>query len=320
MIDQTPQNPTFVKPLFCFQMKGSIYFIIFSVFLIILHSYIPILTGIALHNDLTSKAKGLHVRDHSPDMYEYGNTKIEYHHQPDSINDMSYVPKYVDNIIDYKIHPQTSYKYLNSKISNSINRILTKSQSSSHYYSSFKSKDKDPGYIIPPGVKYDMPSPILYGKQGSFNAPVDMKYVEEHSYPGETQLEDELELSSEQLIFIFVSCQQLFMVCFISLCLILFCVKSNVTNCMTFTFSVSNLINSIIYLLIFLFFFAVIIYDEFSDGDNDDLPSFLLVTIPFGIIYSFNIFWSALLLKVSKTLVPGKGQTEQTALVQENMA
>jgi cation transport ATPase len=170
---------------------------------------------------------------------------------------------------------------------------------------------------------YKQEEPFLYGQSmndfttNEAKRHISVKYLS-YDY---SESESEIEFETEELISIFVSIQQLFMICFLTLSLILFCMKSTVTNCMTFTFSISNLINSIIYLLIFTLFMVVSGFEIFSNNyGKDDYAEYFTVMILFGLIYGFNLFWSVLLLKVSKNLVPHKVPEGQTVLVQENLA
>ena len=202
----------------------------------------------------------------------------------------------------HKMIPQNSsfiekFRMLTQKygMGSEIDHSLSRSQTS------FNQMDHMQAYKVPNRIEYS-------SNQNYYNA--------------EDYDETELEMETEDLVIIFTSCQQLFMVCFLVLCLILFCMKTPAGNCMIYTFSISNLINSFIYILVIFFLFLVILISEFvgNDPDTNDVISFSLTFVILFVAYGFNIFWSFLLLKVGKDLIPVKNADENTALTQENYA
>jgi ABC-type multidrug transport system fused ATPase/permease subunit len=116
------------------------------------------------------------------------------------------------------------------------------------------------------------------------------------------------EWNIEEIIFIFLGSQQLFMICFLIIAMISFCFKSDLSICLTFTFSITNLINSVIYFLVLLFSFLFIISNEQIDHPTKTILVFLV----FFLVYGFNIFWSFILLTISRKLLPSEEENEKS--------
>jgi hypothetical protein len=122
--------------------------------------------------------------------------------------------------------------------------------------------------------------------------------------------DDELEWTFEELVITFGLSQQLIMVAFFSLCLVLYCVKASFGNCMLFTFAVSNMINSLVYVLMLTIFAILIFVEEVVGQDTNTYVKFFLIFTPIVLFYYFYMYWSALNVMVSKTLIPSKEVNE----------
>ena len=119
---------------------------------------------------------------------------------------------------------------------------------------------------------------------------------------------------------------QLFFLGYFTVTLVMRCAKASFNKCMMFSFSISNLINSAIYVMIsYFFFFAILLTEfvgeEFTYRRQEEFEDFLSLFLPFMVIYSAYLFWSILFLRVAKEVGDTKqGETPVTSeLVQESM-
>lgn len=292
MIDQIIPKASSVSPCFCCQMKGSTFFIVFSVFMILLHLYIPFFSGVILFDK-----HGHHISN-SPNesyIYEKHYVKVPTEYEKLNMQRIEYVPR-LKTAEDY-INQTPNFKSMNSSLRQNY-RILSKSfMDNSLSQDKFSNPEFNMGTAPRMNRMSDAYSDIV--KQGS---------------PQESRLE----LDTEDLIFIFTSCHQLFMLCFLVLCLIFFCMKHRVGNFLSFAFSISNLINSFIYIFVLVFLYSMIMIE--MSNEHIDIALGTLVFLFFLVIYGFNCYWSFLLLKVSKDLIPVKNAEENMELAQENMA
>ena len=90
------------------------------------------------------------------------------------------------------------------------------------------------------------------------------------------------------------------MICFLLLCVISICLNSKLTICMNFTFGITNFINSIVYFLALLFVFLMILSNE----NVQNIGLFFGCFSVFFVVYGLNVYWSFILLLISKSLTP----------------
>lgn len=307
MIDQTSQKTSFVSPFFCCQMKGSTFFIFFSVFMIILHLYIPIISGLALMQKF-GPVSYVEQSVASSNVYSVNGLKEIPGLPSINLNSITRHPVQIQE--KFEMPSQVSQK---QSIMNRF-RILSQSWRDGHVQNSIEAPyyymDKD---YIASVKKQNNPDMMNHDWKMSHGGPHQVSYKYEDS---------ELEWEVIDLIFVFTSCQQLFMCCFVVLCLIFFCMKHTAGNCMIYSFSISNLINSFIYILVVLFFFLVILFTDFvgQSPPTEDVIAFSSLSVIFFLVYGFNIFWGFLLLSVSRNVIPPKTTDESLALAQENLA
>ena len=289
-MNQTSTNPILISPFFCFKMKPSSFFIMFSVVAITLHLVIPFLVGKDLLKAMAVNQKDIEFKEAygSVNNFDIPRDDYKYNSTQDIINNF-----------------QPTVNKMGYPISHSIkNRILSKSQISDHQNSSQFENHVNNMPSITPQTKIEIRE----------------VYPNSMKYEPQSILEEEIDVP--KLISIFLACHQMLIICYLTVCLILFCMKnSSVGTCMIFSFSISNMINAILYLISSLFFFSVILYDEITYYQSKDLLYICSLFSSLIVIYGIYLFWSGLLIKVSKDIIPGKDIEEnQTQFVQENLA
>ena len=325
MIDQTKPAPSTVAPLFCFKVKATSFFIFFSIVAFLVHLWIPSIVGI----DLISS----HFEE---------NQHIE-HWRDQSFNE----PKAMSRSYSLE-RPHKEQSMNKSRLSSKFRRILSGKSFTSQdqcpvQSSSFKNRWDVPSKILNQDdvQRYDMASPLRnfdyknlqdrmegmnFPKVSLHEKPMSFEYKNASFHVAPYQYEDEEEMTFQDLVISFAFMHQVFMVCFFAVVLIFKCARASFSRCMMFTFSISNLINSIIYILISSFFFVVILFDEFIGKTFDaetksDFLEFLMFFVPMVMIYAFYMYWSALFVSVAKEVGDSKAEEAQvnTELVQEPM-
>lgn len=305
-MNQTSTNPILVSPLFCFKMKPSSFFIMFSVVVITLHLIIPLLVGNEIIKDLQKK-QSLYQNVEYNEKISYVNPTPDY---PNLDNDMHEVNmKYQSN---YQKMPNSDYKFSIRNLGESQIMNVRPEQVDSHQ---IRYNMNNASVFKLPAMKMNSKNHFEnHSIQNSFeNFPIRQnKFV---------SIKNEEEFDMEKLFCISLSSQQLIVVCFITICLILFCMKNApMGKCMIFSFSICNMINAVIYDIVVILFFSLTLYEELTKFNSQDLPEILIFFSIFIFILGFYTFWSALLIKVSKNVIAEKHDDKQAELVQENLA
>ena len=323
MIDQTKPAPSTVAPLFCFNVKATSFFIFFSIVAFLVHLWIPSMVGVALIGSHFEESQHIeHWRDQSFD-------------QPNKKSYSYYLePSYKEQMIREGRLNSRFRRILSGKSFSSENQFPVQS-SSFKYQRDVPSKSLDHDDM----QRYNMASPLRnfdykdpnyqmndmnFQKVSLNEKPMSFDY-KNASYQGEPyRFEDQEEMAFEDLMICFAFIHQVFMICFFVVVLIFKCARASFSRCMMFSFSISNLINSIIYIMISSFFFGFIMFEEFigKKFDADRTSRFLLflsIFVPMVIIYAFYVYWSALFVSVAKEVGDSKSEDAQvnTELVQE---
>ena len=127
------------------------------------------------------------------------------------------------------------------------------------------------------------------------------------------------EITSRDIFSLFLGSHQLLMVCFTIIGLFIYCAKKNLGNCLIMTFSVFNMINGILYIIfVLLLIFLVIIDNSLQDPVEWVLFTVLCVVLFF--VFSLMVYWSTLLIHVSRRHTLGKYNSHQTILIHDSFA
>ena len=125
------------------------------------------------------------------------------------------------------------------------------------------------------------------------------------------------EFTSTDIFTIFIGSHQLLMSFFAMMVLVFYCLVKSLESRLIVSFGTINLVNAVLYLIfvIMLLFYALV--DKALESEQEwILFYFLIVTLL--IVFSFMIYWSLLLIKVSRKYALNKYNSHQTVIIQSN--
>ena len=176
---------------------------------------------------------------------------------------------------------------------------------------------KDPNYQV---------NEKNFQKVSLHDKPMSFEYKNNSFQDTSHHYKDEKKMTFTELVISFTFIHQGFMVCFFAVVLFFKWARASFSRCMMVGFGITNLINSIIYIVVSSLFFVFVLFGEligqkFGPNQNSNFLKLSMVFVPIVMMYAFYGYWSALFVRVAKEVGDSKAEEAQvnSELVREPM-